>query len=142
MKWWFDEADWDAPPITSLLRGDVRPPQDDDLSRHDPKYLALLMAIELGVLAAASLLGRIPTDRDIGEVYNQLRRHPDGRGTGRLFDIVWQTTALALVGKPVSPAEFEAVVRQLERSVRRHRTWDGASDYVPFLREQFAGVED
>ncbi len=143
LEWRSEEADWNVPPLSTLVRGDARPPDANAMSRYPARYLPLFMALETTVLAVAAGEGRPPLDAEVAEAYSDLRRGRAGRGPSFLRDALRQRAALELALRPYSAAEFEAVMRQLERSVRRHHTDPVSRGYAEYLDDMFeeAGVE-
>jgi hypothetical protein len=131
--WRGEEADWDAPDLARLFSGQGVAPPVEEMERDQGRYLALLERIEGSVVIAAAAVRRRLTDAEVREAYRALRRHPDGRSTGALHDVLWQAVAFELARTPYSAREFDAVLVMLERSVRRHQTWEGSSAYVEFL---------
>ena len=63
-----------------------------------------------------------------------LRRRPDGRSMGFVHDYLWQAAALILGTRPLSQAEFEAIMARLERSCRTFEMGPGSRNYVATLK--------
>lgn len=57
-------------------------------------------------------------DAEMREIYSTLRRRPDGRSLGFVHDYMWQAAALILATRPLSQAEFEAIMARLEPAGR------------------------
>jgi hypothetical protein len=68
------------------------------------------------------------------EIYSTLRRRPDGRSLGFVHDYMWQAAALILGTRPLSQAEFEAIMARLERSCRTFELGPTSRNYVTSLR--------
>jgi hypothetical protein len=73
-------------------------------------------------------------DAEMKEISSLLRRRPDGRSLGFVHDYLWQAAALILGTRPLSQAEFEAIVARLERSCRTFERGPGSRNYVATLR--------
>jgi hypothetical protein len=71
------------------------------------------------------------------EVFSILRRRPDGRSEGFVHDYLWQAAALILGTRPLSQAEFEAILARLERSCRTFEQGATSLNYVATLRSTF-----
>ncbi len=126
--------DWDAPALTELMRGDGVPPRDPRSRAFTDRYTPLLFCVELSLLLAARALPQIPCDREIREVYRNIRRRPDSETGSRVGAVIWQALAFALANRPYSAREVDAVLLRLEHSVRFHERWPGGTEYVTFLR--------
>ena len=68
------------------------------------------------------------------EIYSALRRRPDGGSLGFVHDYMWQAAALVLGTRPLSQAEFEAIMARLERSCRTFEQGPTSRNYVASLR--------
>ena len=130
------EATWVVPSLRALFRGDRRPP---DMMTPPDEYVLFMYPIEQHVLILAGATGRPATDDDIMEAFSTLRRRPDGRSAGKVHDVLWQATALALGLRPTGQAEFEALMGRLELSVRRWRRFSGSTAYSEFLLKNLPG---
>ncbi len=125
---------WHVPTLTSLFRGNAVPPEMND---YPVPYIPLFAKIESRVLTMATAGGRAPTDGEIHEIYNGLRRRPDGRSTGQAHDNVWRVCAFTLGHFAVSAQEFEAVMGRLAKSAKTWRTSAGSRNYVDHLAKMF-----
>jgi hypothetical protein len=92
--------------------------------------------IETPLLSLSDVLGA-PTDRQMEEVYSNLRRRPDGRSLGFWHDALWQICALLLAMRPLSNAEFEAYLGRLERSTRSMQIGPVSRNYLHVLHQMF-----
>jgi len=132
-------AHWSVPSLRELWRGKQLPPVK--LDRYPRDYCGYFYFLEKHLLnlsdarSANDTLGDL-TDQEIEDVYSALRRRPDGRSLGSTHDFLWQVSALMLGTRAISPAQFEAILGQLEHSVRRWALRPVSRYYVQFLREQ------
>ena len=121
--------------MRELFRGDKAPPPD--MERYPPEYARCFFGIEKHVLTACEVEGN-RTDQEMEAIYSALRRRPDGKThLGPLHDFLWQAAALTLGMHRLSQAEFESLVGQLERSVRKWALRPTSRNYVRHLREQW-----
>jgi hypothetical protein len=121
---------WEVDSLSSLYRGEVVPPS---LERYPDEYVPFFATIEHQVFVYAELFGD-PTDKEMKTVYSSLARQPDGKGYSLLQEHMWQACALALATQPCSKAEFEAVLRRLEKSSRTFCTHPCSKNYINTLR--------
>lgn len=140
VRWRGEEADWEVPALATLFRGDARAPDAHAMARYPERYVLLFVALETTVLAVAVAERREPTDAEVSEAYSEVRRGRTGHRSSFLRDALRQRAALELALRPYSADEFDASMRQLERSVRRHDEGAASRGYVRFLGEQFAGA--
>jgi hypothetical protein len=75
--------------------------------------------------------------RFLKEVYNILRRRPDGKSLGFVHDYMWQAAALVLAIAPLSQAEYEAIAGRLERSCRTFEQGASSRNYIDCLAQTF-----
>lgn len=120
-------VDWEVESMSSLFRGEAKAPPMD---RFPERFVPFFLGIEINVLNYATLADIRPTDGEMREIYNSLRRHPDGRSRSLLHDHVWKACALALGTRPWSRHEYEAVLRRLERSCRTFSMGPVSRNYV------------
>jgi hypothetical protein len=128
-------VEWTVPSLRALFRGDQTPPS---LLKYPMEYVAYFAAIELHVVKYARAFGP-PSDQQLREVYNTLRRLPDGRSTGPLHDYLWQVVALLLGTRPLSQAQYEAILNRLERSCKTYSMGGASYNYLAYLRGMFGG---
>ena len=129
-------AIWEVRSLRELFRGDRTPPPDMD--RYPPEYDRCFFSIEKHVLTACDVEGD-RTDQELEAIFSALRRRPDGKNHfGPLHDFLWQGTALTLAMHRLSQSEFESIVGQLERSVRKWGLRPVSRNYVRDLRERSA----
>jgi len=76
-----------------------------------------------------SLRGKPEYDEEFERLYSQLRRRPDGRDSNPLFGWLRRAAQLAVLVRPTSEAEFEAVTRRLARSARTLREQVTSTNY-------------
>lgn len=105
---------WTPESLQSLFRGDKQPPVLGDFPE---EYEPELIILETHVLEITSSFGP-PRDEEMKEIYSNLRRRPDGRSLGFVHDHMWRAAAVMLGTRPLSKAEFEAIMSRLERSCR------------------------
>ncbi|MGH7960089.1 MAG: hypothetical protein ACREH8_24175, partial [Opitutaceae bacterium] len=129
-------AVWEVRSLRELFRGDQAPPANMD--RYPPEYARCFFSIEKHVMTACDIEGD-RTDQELEAIYSALRRRPDGRNhLGSLHDFLWQAAALTLGMHRLSQSEFESVVGQLERSVRKWALQPVSRNYAGYLYEQIA----
>ena len=103
------------PPLRSLFRGDRKAFED---RRAPPDDLLTVFHTIEGTLAEWCVLSKTRVrDEQFAQLYSELRRRPDGRG-GPLFQYARAAAQVALLLRPTSEAEFDAVLRRIERSTR------------------------
>lgn len=105
---------WRADSLRSLFRGDAKPPV---LGPHPEAYQEIFALFDLHVHDLSQLFG-CPRDAELEEAFTALRKRPDGRSLGYLHDHLWRACALVLATRPLSAAEFEAIIARLEKSMR------------------------
>jgi hypothetical protein len=125
-EFWF----WEVESLRSLFRGDRQPPV---LGDYPEAYNDSFILFDLHVLEISKFFGD-RRDAEMKEIYSLLRRRPDGRSLGFVHDYLWQAAALILGTRPLSQAEFEAIVARLERSCRTFEQGPGSRNYVATLR--------
>ncbi len=76
-------------------------------------------------------------DAELRDIYSALRRRPDGRSLGFVHDYIWQAAALILGTRPLSQAEFEAIMARMERSCRTFEQGPTSRNLVAALRHTF-----
>ena len=124
-------AVWRVPSMRALFRGDRLPPAMGD--EPPPAYLPLFYFIEKHVLTFCDEFGN-QTDALLEDAFSNLRRRPDGKSLGSLHFFLWQVAA-GLVGiRPVSAAEFEAIIGRLALSASHFRMGPSSRNYVTTLR--------
>jgi len=122
---------WEAESLKSLFRGDKRPPV---LGQYPEAYNDTFILLDLHALEISKLFGD-RRDAEMREIYSTLRRRPDGRSLGFVHDYMWQAAALVLGTRPLSQAEFEAIMARLERSCRTFEIGSTSRNYVAALRQ-------
>ncbi len=128
-------AVWVVPSLRGLFRGTTPPP---DLEEYPPQYVPAFYSVEQTLLGYARA-NRVPTDREMEDVYGTLRRRPDGRSEHALHDAVWQAAALLLGRAALSEAEFTAIFARLARSAKKWNDGPTTRNYLTFLQERFGG---
>jgi hypothetical protein len=124
---------WEVASLRSLFRGDRQPPV---LGDYPEAYNDSFMLFDLHVLEISRIFGD-RRDAEMKEVFSILRRRPDGRSEGFVHDYLWQAAALILGTRPLSQAEFEAILARLERSCRTFEQGPTSRNYVAALRNTF-----
>ena len=124
---------WEVESLHSLFRGNQQPPVIGDYPQvyHESFCLLDLHALEICQIGGDLL------DAEMKEIYSALRRRPDGKSMGVAHDYMWQAAALVLGSRPLSQAEFEAIMARLERSCRTFEIGAGSRNYVTTLRRTF-----
>ncbi len=125
-----DYCSWETDTLQSLFRGDKQPPV---LGDHPAAYMDSFALLELHALEISKIFGD-RRDAEMKEIYSALRRRPDGRSLGFVHDYMWQAAALVLGTRPLSRAEFEAIMGRLERSCRTFEMGPTSRNYVTALR--------
>ena len=123
---WF----WETDSLRALFRGNKQPPV---LGDYPEAYNDTFMLLDLHVLEISKFFGD-RRDAEMKEIYSALRRRPDGRSLGFVHDYMWQAAALVLGTRPLSQAEFEAIMERLERSCRTFELGPTSRNYVASLR--------
>jgi hypothetical protein len=122
------------PPIRELFRGTAKP---GDLSRGPTTQLEpFFLMLEATVAAFCVADGRDESDQEMAIVYSELRRRPDKDG-GRLSSYVRAAAQLYMSARPVSQAEYDAVMGRLARSARTFSDGAISRNYLTTLRETF-----
>lgn len=132
--------DWEVDSLCSLFRGDRKPPV---LGDYPEAYNDSFVLFDLHALEISNFFGD-RRDAEMREIYSRLRRRPDGRSLGFVHDYLWQAAALILGTRPLSQAEFEAIMARLERSCRTFEQGPSSRNYVAALRSTLgqAGVNE
>jgi hypothetical protein len=125
--------DWEVASLRALFRGDRQPPV---LGDYPEAYNDSFILFDLHVLEISRFFGD-RRDAEMREIFSLLRRRPDGRSQGFVHDYLWQAAALILGTRPLSQAEFEAIMARLERSCRTFEQGPTSRNYVAALRKTF-----
>lgn len=128
-----DFCPWETDSLQALFRGDKKPPVLGDYPEAYNDSFALL---DLHALEISKFFGD-RRDAEMLEVYSILRRRPDGRSLGFVHDYMWQAAALVLGTRPLSWAEFEAIMARLERSCRTFEQGPTSRNYIAALRTTY-----
>jgi hypothetical protein len=129
---WF----WETNSLRALFRGDKQPPV---LGDYPEAYNECFILLDLHVLEISRFFGD-RRDAEMREIYSALRRRPDGRSLGFVHDYMWQAAALVLGTRPLSQAEFEAIMARLERSCRTFEEGSASRNYVTALKATLARI--
>ena len=124
---------WEVESLRSLFRGNRQPPV---LGDYPEAYNDSFLLFDLHAVEISKFFGD-RRDQEMEEIYSTLRRRPDGRSLGLVHDYLWQAAALILGTRPLSQAEFEAIMARLERSCRTFERGPGSRNYVATLRSTF-----
>ena len=124
---------WRVDSLRALFRGNALPPHLGDYPEAYSRSFATfdLHAVEISTFAGDR------RDEELLEIYSMLRRRPDGRSLGYVHDYFWQAAALILGTRPLSQAEFEAILARLERSCRTFRIGPTSRNYVGAMRHTY-----
>jgi hypothetical protein len=125
--------DWETESLRGLWRGTQQPPV---LGDYPEAYNDAFMILDFHALELCRLFGDRP-DSEMKEIYATLRRRPDGRSLGFAHDYLWRAAALVLGTRPLSQAEFEAIMARLERSCRTFEQGPSSRNYIACLRTTF-----
>ncbi|HOY56808.1 MAG TPA: hypothetical protein PK640_01570 [Verrucomicrobiota bacterium] len=126
-------CEWEVDSLRSLFRGDRKPPT---LGDYPDEYNEEFLILETHLLQISDIFGD-RRDDEMREIYSILRRRPDGKSIGFVHDYMWQAAAILLGTRPLSQAEFEAILGRLERSCRTFSMGPGTRNYVNALRGMF-----
>jgi hypothetical protein len=121
---------WETRSLRALFRGDRKPPL---LGDYPEAYNESFMLLDLHALEISKFFGD-RRDDEMLEIYSALRRRPDGRSLGFVHDYMWQAAALMLGVRPLSQAEYEAILERLERSCRTFSMGPTSRNYIATLR--------
>ena len=121
---------WETDSLRALFRGDRKPPV---LGDYPEAYNESFSLLDLHALEISKFFGD-RRDEEMLEIYSALRRRPDGRSLGFVHDYMWQAAAIVLGTRPLSQAEFEAIMARLERSCRTFAMGPTSWNYVAALR--------
>jgi hypothetical protein len=94
------------------------------------------MMLEATVVRFCEVDGRDMTDQEMLEIYAELRRRPDGKG-GRLFTYLQAAARLYMSARPISQAEYDAVMNRLAKSARTFSMPPLSRNYLETLRDTF-----
>ena len=133
-EFWF----WEPDSLRGLFRGSRQPPV---LGDYPEAYNDAFIIFDLHVLEISKFFGD-RRDAEMEEIYSALRRRPDGRSLGFVHDYMWQAAALVLGTRPLSQAEFEAIMARLERSCRTFNMGPSSRNYAASLRMTFCQAGD
>lgn len=123
---WF----WETASLRALFRGDQQPPV---LGDYPEAYETSFLLLDMHALEISKFFGD-RRDAEMKEIYSTLRRRPDGRSLGFAHDYMWQAAAFVLGTRPLSQAEFEAIMARLERSCRTFEMSSTSRNYIATLR--------
>ena len=130
-------CNWEVDSLRALFRGDRKPPT---LGDYPEEYDAEFLILEMHVLQISDVFGD-RRDDEMREIYSLLRRRPDGKSIGFVHNYMWQAAAILLGTRPLSQAEFEAILGHLERSCRTFSMGPGTRNYLNALRSVFEDEE-
>jgi len=121
---------WKTESLRLLFRGDKQPL---DLGDHPAAYNDSFFLLDWHALEISEAFGD-RRDVEMKEIYSTLRRRPDGKSLGFVHDYMWQAAALVLATRPLSQAEFEAIMARLERSCRTFAMGSTSKNYIATLK--------
>lgn len=130
-------GEWHIDSLAGLFRGDREPPEDMD--HYPEEYVTDFHLIESAVLLVHEFTHEA-TDEEYIRTYSLVRRRPEGRSEGLLHDAVYQAAAFLLGTTLRSAKEFEAVLLQLERSVRHWKMGPSSRNYIEYLKKSYANA--
>lgn len=113
---------------SELFVGDRRPP--DFSAGPTDEYMSFFVLIERTAADHCSCTGQKIRDKEFEQIYGDLRRRPDGRSDNPLFHQVRAALRLYMSLRDVSEAEYQAVLRRLERSARSFAVGPTSMNYV------------
>ena len=121
-----------------LFTGDAVPP--DFSVEPPPAYVHFFALIEMTAADICSQGGRVPTDKEFEEMYEGLRRRPDGTDAEPIVSYMRAAARLYMSLRDVSRAEYEGVVRRLARSARRFAMGYTSRNYEEIALRPLLGV--
>ena len=124
---WF----WKPQSLRALFRGSKQPPY---LGDYPEAYQDSFLLLDLHALEISKFYGD-RRDAEMKEIYSILRRRPDGKSLGFVHDYMWQAAAFVLGTRPLSQAEYEAIMARLERSCRTFELGATSRNYIAALRK-------
>lgn len=122
---------WETDSLRALFRGAKQPPV---LGDYPEAYNDSFALFDVHALEISNAFGD-RRDAEMLEIYSTLRRRPDGKSLGFVHDYLWQAAALVLGTRPLSQAEFEAILNRLERSCRTFEMGPTSRNYIAALRQ-------
>ena len=132
-------AAWKTDSIRKLFRGNEVPP---DLADYPKEYVPYFFFIESHLLTADSVKRNL-RDREMEDIYSNLRRRPDGRSLGPIHDFVWQVAAILLALHPLSQAQYEGILGRLAVAARTFAVGPTSRNYFDYLHSRLGGqMED
>jgi hypothetical protein len=126
---------WQADSFRALFRGNSQPPV---LGDYPEAYNDSFVLLDMHALEISKIYGD-RRDAEMREIYSALRRRPDGKSMSFVHDYMWQASAFVLATRPLSQAEFEAILARLERSCRTFEMGPSSRNYIAALRTTFGG---
>jgi hypothetical protein len=126
---------WETDSLRALFRGDAQPPH---LGDYPSAYNGSFALLDLHAVEISHFVGD-RRDEEMLEIFSMLRRRPEGRSLGLVHDYMWQAAAIILGTRPLSQAEFEAILSRMERSCRTFRMGPTSRNYVTSIRGLFRG---
>ncbi len=123
---------WTVPSLRALFRGDKPAPAMP--SEPPPEYLPRFHFVEQHVVTFCDAFGD-KTDGEFEEVFSNLRRRPDGKSPNELHFFLWQVAAGLAGLRPLSAAEFDAILGRLTKSARTFRMGIVSRNYIATLRQ-------
>lgn len=133
-----DTCLWETDSLRALVRGDRKPPV---LGDYPVAYQDSFAILDLHAFEISQIFGD-RRDEEMREIYSALRRRPDGRSLGFVHDYMWQAAAIVLGTRPLSQAEFQAILARLERSCRTFSIGPGSRNYIATLRSTLGEEDD
>ncbi len=124
---------WQADSLRALFRGNNQPPV---LGDYPEAYNDSFVLLDMHALEISKVFGD-RRDAEMREIFSALRRRPDGKSMGFVHDYMWQAAAFVLATRPLSQAEFEAILARLERSCRTFEMGPSSRNYIVTLRTTF-----
>jgi hypothetical protein len=113
---------------SELFTGVRRPP--DFSAGPTPEYMLFFFWIERAAADYCRVTGERVRDEEFERIYGDLRRRPDGRSEHPLHAHLQRVLRLYLSLHDVSEAEYEAVLRRLQRSARTFAMGPTSANYL------------
>lgn len=132
---------WSISSLPELFRGARLPPSSEEMAHYPEEYMPFFYLIETYALQACEAIGRDLIDDEFVRIYSEIRRRPEGKSLGFVYDAVYQAAALAMGMQSFSQAEFEAVFNQLAASARGWKEGYSSRNYIRYLREHLKEEE-
>lgn len=121
--------------ISALFAGSKTPPSFSE--GPTPEYKAFFVTIELAAANFCAVNGKLERDREFEELFQHLRRRPDGTHRNPLFSYLQAAVRVFMSLQDTSQAEFEAVVDRLRLSAKHFAMSASSTNYCETILDTF-----